>query len=71
MANCPSRFSFLSDIETRYATIEKEMLGVTSVVLKCHKFLAGLPRFEVISDHNPLLAILNNRRLDETENLRL
>ena len=62
---------FLSDTETRYATIEKEMLGVTWAVLKCRKFLASLHHFEVITDHNPLLAILNNRRLDEIENPKL
>ena len=62
---------FLSDAETRYATIKKEMLGVTWSIRKCHKFLAGLPHFEVVSDHNPLLAVLNNRRLDEIENPRL
>ena len=62
---------FLSDPESRYATIEKEMLGVAWAVKKCHKFLAGLAHFEVITDHNPLLPILNNRRLDEIENPRL
>ena len=62
---------FLSDTETRYATIETEMLGVTWAVLKCHKFLAGLPHFQIITDHNPLLAILNQCRLDEIENPRL
>ena len=59
---------FLSDPETRYATIEKEMLGVVWAVKKCHKFLAGLSHFQIIVDHNPLLSILNNRRLDEIEN---
>ena len=62
---------FLSDAETRYATIEKEMLGVTWSIRKCHKFFAGLPHFEVVTDHNPLLAILNNRRLDKIENPRI
>ena len=62
---------FLSDPETRFATIEKEMLGATWAIKKCHKFLAGLPHFEIVTDDNPLLAILNNRRLDEIENPRL
>ena len=62
---------FLTDTESRYATIEKEMLGVTWAVIKCHKFLAGLQHFDIITDHNPLLSILNNRRLDEIENPRL
>ena len=62
---------FLSDTESRYATIEKEMFGVSRAILKCHKFLAGLSHFGIISDYNPLLAILNNCRLDEIENPRL
>ena len=43
------------------------MLGVTWAVLKCHKFLAGLPHFQIITDHNLLLAILNHRRPDEAQ----
>ena len=62
---------FLSDPKSRYATIEKEMLGVAWAVKKCHKFLAGLAHFKAITDHNPLLPILNNRRHDEIENPRL
>ena len=34
-------------------------------------FLAGLQHFHVITDHNPLIPILNNHRLDEIENPRL
>jgi len=62
---------FLTSAETRYATIEKEMLGVAWAILKCHKFLAGMPHFDLITDHNPLLSILNKKRLDEIENPRL
>ena len=63
---------FLTDTETRYAVIELEMLAVTWAVGKCRIFLAGLPtRFTVITDHRPLIPILNSYRLDEIENLRL
>ena len=64
-------FHFLSDPKSWYATIEKEMLGVTWAVIKCHKFLAGLPQLHIIMNHNPLLSILNNHRLNEIENPRL
>ena len=40
-------------------------------ILKCHVFLSGLQHFQVITDHNPLIPILNNHRLDEIENPRL
>ena len=33
--------------------------------------MAGLPHFKILTDHNPLLSILNNKRLDEIENPRL
>ena len=62
---------FLSDAETRYAVIELEMLAVSWAIMKCRVFLAGLQHFEVVTDHNPLIPILNTRRLDEVENPRL
>ena len=62
---------FLSDAECRYAIIELEMLAVCWAILKCHTFLAGLQHFQVITDHNPLIPILNNHRLDEIKNPRL
>ena len=62
---------FLSDAESRYAIIELEMLAVSWAVIKCRVFLAGLPHFTVLTDHHPLIPILNNHRLDEIENPRL
>ena len=62
---------FLSDAESRYAIIELEMLAVAWAMTKCKVFLAGLPRFTVVTDHHPLIPILNNHRLDEIENTRL
>jgi len=40
-------------------------------ISKCKLFLSGLQHFTVITDHNPLIPILNNHRLDEIENPRL
>ena len=62
---------FLSDAESRYATIELELLAVVWAVAKCKVFLEGLQHFHILTDHNPLVPILNNRRLDEIENPRL
>ena len=62
---------FLSDAESRYATIELEMLVVCWATLKCKIFLSGLQHFVVITDHNPLLPIFNSYRLDEIDNPRL
>ena len=57
---------------TRYPMIiELELLAVTWAISKCNIFLAGLQHFHVITDHHPLIPILNNHRLDEIENPRL
>ena len=62
---------FLTDTESRYAVIELELLGVAWAAKKCRIFLTGLPHFTVVTDHNPLVPILNSHRLDEIENPRL
>ena len=62
---------FLSEAESRYAVIELEMLAVAWAANKCKTFLMGLQNFQVITDHNPLISILNNHRLDEIDNPRL
>ena len=47
------------------------MLAVCWAIMKCRVFLAGLQHFDIATDHNPLIPILNTRRLDEVENPRL
>ena len=39
--------------------------------MKCNMFLRGLQNFQVFTDHNPLVPILSNHRLDEIDNPRL
>ena len=62
---------FLKDTESRYVVIELEMLAVCWAVSKCNLFLTGLQHFTIVTDHNPLIPILNNHRLDELENPQL
>ena len=57
--------------ESRYAVIELKLLAVAWSVHKCNVFLSGLQHFKVVTDHNPIVPILNSHRLDETENPRL
>lgn len=47
----------LSDAETRYACIERELLAVVFGVQRFHTYLYGRP-FKVITDHKPLVMIL-------------
>ena len=62
---------FLTAAESRYAVIELELLAVAWSVLKCKVFLLGVQNFTIMTDHSPLIPILNSHRLDEIENPRL
>ena len=69
VVQCGSRF--LSDTESRYAVVELELLAIVWALKKCRTFLMGLQHFEVVTDHKPLVPILNEYTLDAVENLRL
>ena len=47
----------LSDIETRYACIERELLAIVFGVQRFHTYLYGRS-FKVVTDHKPLVMIL-------------
>ena len=56
---------YLSDIEKNYHTIEVEMLAVTWGCEKMSKYIHGLPKFTIETDHKPLIPILNNKPLSD------
>lgn len=62
---------FLSSAESRYAMIELECLGAAWAMKKCRQFLEGLPAFDLVTDHKPLVPILNDYSLDKLDNPRL
>ncbi|MEJ1857824.1 hypothetical protein, partial [Escherichia coli] len=59
------------EAETRYATIELELLAATWAMKKCRFYLIGLQHFELVTDHRPQVPILNSYSLDAVENPRL
>ena len=61
---------YLSDAESHYAIIELELPAIVWAVRKCSLFLSGTS-FGVITDHRPLVPILNSYSLDQIENPRL
>ena len=62
---------FLTDTETRYAMIELELLAIVWATQKCYLFLEGLAHVDIITDHKPLIPILNSYSLDQIQNPRL
>ena len=69
LIQCGSRF--LSDVESRYAVCEIEMLAVAWACRKCSLYLSGMQQFEVVTDHRPLIPVLNSKSLLDIENPRL
>ena len=69
LVQCGSRS--LTPAETRYATIELEMLAIEYAVKKCSFYLRGMPSpFTIVTDHRPLLGVLQ-KPLHLVENPRL
>jgi hypothetical protein len=61
----------LSPTESRYATIELEMLAIKYAVEKCQFYLRGMQApFKVVTDHRPLLGVFK-KPLHDVENPRL
>ena len=54
----------LSDMEKRYAQIEKEALATTWACEKFSTYILGRP-FLVETDHKPLVPLLNSKHLDD------
>ena len=60
----------LTDTQSRYATIELEMLGIQYAISSCQFYLLGCQEFHVVTDHRPLLGIFRKDLRDVT-NARL
>ena len=61
---------FLSKAKQNYAVIKKELLAVQWAVQKSQMYLVGA-HFTIITDHQPLLGILNRKNIDLIHNLRI
>lgn len=55
----------LTETETRYAQVEKELLASVWVCEKFSKCLIGLQGFTLQTDHKPLISIINKQDLDK------
>ena len=66
--SCGSRF--LSSAEANYAVIKLELLAIKWAIAKCRLYLA-VANFNMITDHQPLVIVLNGKNLDAINNLRI
>ena len=52
---------FNSETEAGYAPVEGELLGIASALHKSRYFVSGHPNVTVITDHKPIVNLLQNR----------
>ena len=62
---------FTSVAETQDSPTEGEILAVTQALDKSKLFVLGCKNLSIVTDHKPLLDILNNRGLSSLNNSRL
>jgi hypothetical protein len=68
LLRCGSRT--VSSAESRYSVTESELTAVVSAIKKLRLYLRG-KKFTLITDHKPLVPILNHKGLDEIESPRI
>ena len=68
VVQCGSRS--LSPVEKNYSTLERKLTAIVWAIHKCDFFLKGIGKFEVVTDHRPLVSIFA-KALPQIDNPRI
>ena len=66
---CGSRF--ITPTESRYSSTELEFLGALWAATKCRIYILGRKDITLVTDHEPLVNIINSKFFDQFTNSRL
>ncbi|CAB4059267.1 unnamed protein product [Lepeophtheirus salmonis] len=69
LIECGSRF--ITETEALYAMVKLQLLVGVWALLKWHSYLFGRSEFMLITDHQPLVTIINKKTLDAGDNKRI
>ena len=61
----------VTDTEARYSVSELELLAVTWALEKTKYFCAGAPQLTLVTDHRPLVSIINHKSLGDLTTPRI
>ena len=62
---------FTSVAEQNYSAVEGELQGVVDGLHKTRYYMQGCDKLLVGVDHKPLLGLLQGKRLEDIDNMRL
>ena len=63
--NCGATFN--SGAESQFAPVEGELLGIAKALHKSRYYISGHRNIHIVTDHKPLVSLMENTELNEVQ----